>query len=144
MERSNEPTSQVQPSSGTQKSPTSSWYPKCMSRTAKPHEGYLALQKNYPHNKKEFEETKSAFEKILADLKQGAFNNPGKQLVLDYMYYWFNIDPEQVYKKRYDYKDADGIWHVTWFEYEIRDLAAQILDALEQTGGLAYAYVHGH
>jgi hypothetical protein len=146
MEKNDSLVSQEQSGSVTQKclKNFSDWYNRCMTRTSETHKGYLALQKDYPHNKKKFEETQSAFEKILANLKQGTFNNPGMRLVLDYMYYWINIDPEQVYKLKIWKDPITGRGCMEIYEYIIRDLAAQILDELEQTEGLAYAYVHGH
>lgn len=113
------------------------------ARTNDSKAGYNALQKDYPHKKSNFEETKGAFEKILSDIRLGTFKNPDMQLVLDYMHYWYDIDPEQVYDlEKTDRVTSGGepIWRV--YEYEIRDLAANILDELLQTGGLAYSRLH--
>jgi hypothetical protein len=106
-------------------------------------DGYLALQKDYPHEKKNFESTKVALENMLSDIKFGTFKNPGMQLVLDYMHWWYYVDPEQVYKaKRTHIDPITGYWHLDVYEFQIQDLAAQILDELQQTGGTAYATLH--
>jgi hypothetical protein len=123
---------------------TSDWYRRsCEPGGTLTKVGYAALQKDYPHKMADFEATKSAMENILADIKSGTFKNPGMQAVLDYMHWWYDIDPEQVYKGKRTHRDPiDGFWHVTIFEYQIQDQAAQILDELQQTGGTAYSTLH--
>jgi hypothetical protein len=104
--------------------------------------GYTALQKDYPHKMANFEATKEAMENILADIKSGTFKNPGIQAVLDYMDWWYDSDPEQVYKLEIWKDPVTGRGRMRIREYEIRDIAAQILDELRQTGGTAYATLH--
>lgn len=121
----------------------SDWYTRRLSRVDLTLEGYKALQKDYNYDECSFEETKRAFEKILTDIKQGTFKTPGEQLVLDYVHYWYYISCEQRYPMvKTGLKNAEGrcIWRA--LEYEIRDIAAQILDELLHTGGLAYSTLH--
>jgi hypothetical protein len=122
----------------------SDWYERNRLGIAVHWDGYEALQKDYHHEIRKFEETKNALETILTDIKHGRFKNPGMQLVLDYMHYWYYVDPYQVYEgEKTQHTDPVTGYHI-WkvHEYPIQDLAAQILDELQQTGGTAYATLH--
>lgn len=117
------------------------YYDRCFSKKNLDIEGYSALQNDYPHDFKNFTQTKNAMEKILFDVKNGTFKNPGMQMILDYMHMWYVIDPGQVYSHGQDKYESTGEKKL-WPEFVIRDLAAQILDELQHTGGTAYARLH--
>lgn len=118
------------------------WYKRRLSGIDKTKEGREVLQKNYPHKVENFELTQKAMKNILADIKSGVFKTDDMQAVLDYMHWWYTIDAEQVYEAKIIGKTYDGVRRIYVYEWDIRDLAAQILDELQHTGGTAYATLH--
>ncbi len=112
-------------------------------KTRRIQEGYAALQQKYPHIKKDYDSTKRAMEHILADARAKTFVAKDMQAVMDYFHWWYYIiDPCDMYEEKVHYVDEDGVAHVTWFERHIKDLVAKILDELQDTGGTACASLH--